>query len=291
MLIGVATPGDLIKDSIRTPFNIGHRIDLTDFTIDEVVPLASHLPVSPAIGREVLQSDSPVDRWASVPDAPRGPLAGRGAGVEMDAGRGRPTGPHLFFRARRGQRQQPAVRPRHAHEEGVRPRSGAGHVWRRPQRPAACRIGSSIRSILAEAVGHRAAPRGRAVVRNPIYERVFDERWTRGSPAPERELAPTPDADRTVLLILTVLVTIPLAIYAWRQKTQAELQAREARVQRDTAERQRALAEETLRKRTQDLETAQQAVEKLKPFDPASAAIVGGRSRRHGRTCSRTSRS
>ena len=46
-------------------------------------------------------------------------------------------------------------------------------------------------------------------------------------------------------------------------------------MQRDAAERQRALAEETLRKRTQDLETAQQAVEKLKPFDPASAAIVG----------------
>ena len=31
-----------------------------------------------------------------------------------------------------------------------------------------------------------------------------------------------------MLLVLIVLVTIPLAIYAWRQKTEAEYQAREA---------------------------------------------------------------
>jgi hypothetical protein len=32
VLIGVATPNDLIKDAARTPFNIGRRIELTDFT-------------------------------------------------------------------------------------------------------------------------------------------------------------------------------------------------------------------------------------------------------------------
>ena len=35
VLIGVATPNDLIKDSARTPFNIGRRIELTDFTTQE----------------------------------------------------------------------------------------------------------------------------------------------------------------------------------------------------------------------------------------------------------------
>jgi hypothetical protein len=29
VLIGVATPNDLIKDAARTPFNIGRRIELT----------------------------------------------------------------------------------------------------------------------------------------------------------------------------------------------------------------------------------------------------------------------
>ena len=34
-LLGVATPADLIRDARTTPFNIGHRIELTDFTQQE----------------------------------------------------------------------------------------------------------------------------------------------------------------------------------------------------------------------------------------------------------------
>ncbi len=48
VMIGVATPGDLIADSKRTPFNIGRRVDLTDFTPAEATPLAGEL------GAEVL---------------------------------------------------------------------------------------------------------------------------------------------------------------------------------------------------------------------------------------------
>ncbi|MDZ7954554.1 AAA-like domain-containing protein [Nostoc sp. DedQUE09] len=43
VLIGVATPGDLIRDAKRTPFNIGQRVDLTDFTFEEALPLANGL--------------------------------------------------------------------------------------------------------------------------------------------------------------------------------------------------------------------------------------------------------
>src|SRR2546426_779904 len=39
-LLGVATPSDLIRDTRVTPFNIGQRIELTDFTAGEAVPLA-----------------------------------------------------------------------------------------------------------------------------------------------------------------------------------------------------------------------------------------------------------
>ncbi|HLK60414.1 MAG TPA: AAA-like domain-containing protein [Chthonomonadaceae bacterium] len=39
-LLGVATPGDLIHNPKLTPFNIGRRIDLRDFTAQEAVPLA-----------------------------------------------------------------------------------------------------------------------------------------------------------------------------------------------------------------------------------------------------------
>lgn len=54
VLVGVATPGDLISDSRRTPFNIGRRVDLTDFTFEEALPLANGLKLPPEEARLVL---------------------------------------------------------------------------------------------------------------------------------------------------------------------------------------------------------------------------------------------
>ena len=48
-LLGVAVPSDLIRNAQTTPFNIGERIYLRDFTLDEVRSLAKGLP-----GREQL---------------------------------------------------------------------------------------------------------------------------------------------------------------------------------------------------------------------------------------------
>jgi AAA-like domain/PEGA domain len=42
-LMGVATPSDLIRDTRTTPFNVGRRIELTDFSAGEAVPLAQGL--------------------------------------------------------------------------------------------------------------------------------------------------------------------------------------------------------------------------------------------------------
>ncbi len=56
VLMGVATPGDLIRDAKRTPFNIGQRVDLTDFTFEEALPLAE--------GLEQVTDDAPkLLRW------------------------------------------------------------------------------------------------------------------------------------------------------------------------------------------------------------------------------------
>src|SRR6266487_1418955 len=44
-LLGVATPSDLIRDTRMTPFNIGRRIELTDFTEAEARVLATGLEV------------------------------------------------------------------------------------------------------------------------------------------------------------------------------------------------------------------------------------------------------
>jgi hypothetical protein len=50
-LLGVASPTDLIRDTRMTPFNIGRRIELTDFTESEASVLA--------VGLEVGDADTP----------------------------------------------------------------------------------------------------------------------------------------------------------------------------------------------------------------------------------------
>jgi WD40 repeat protein len=55
VLLGVARPADLIKDVHRTPFNIGTRIELTDFTSEEAQPLAAGLGDDPGIRDAALQ--------------------------------------------------------------------------------------------------------------------------------------------------------------------------------------------------------------------------------------------
>ncbi|MGB6431656.1 MAG: AAA-like domain-containing protein [Candidatus Acidiferrales bacterium] len=54
-LIGVATPSDLIQDARTTPFNVGVRIDLADFTEAEAETLLPGLGRPEKIGRLLLQ--------------------------------------------------------------------------------------------------------------------------------------------------------------------------------------------------------------------------------------------
>ncbi len=55
VLLGVATPGELIQDLSRTPFNIGQRIELNDFTLTEAMHLAAGLGIFPANQLDVLR--------------------------------------------------------------------------------------------------------------------------------------------------------------------------------------------------------------------------------------------
>jgi hypothetical protein len=55
VLIGVAVPGDLITDPQRTPFNVGRRVDLTDFTYTEAKPLADGFELPEEEANQVLR--------------------------------------------------------------------------------------------------------------------------------------------------------------------------------------------------------------------------------------------
>ena len=61
-LLGVATPSDLIRDARLTPFNIGQRIELSDFTDREVAPLEQGLNADGRRGHKLLRR---VFHWTS----------------------------------------------------------------------------------------------------------------------------------------------------------------------------------------------------------------------------------
>ncbi len=58
-IVGVATPSDLIRDVRITPFNVGRRIDLTDFTLAESMTLTTGFVEA---GRTPNQSEALVRR-------------------------------------------------------------------------------------------------------------------------------------------------------------------------------------------------------------------------------------
>ena len=53
-LLGVAAPSDLIRDTRMTPFNIGRRIELDDFTENEAVPLTKGLDTDEPTAQSLL---------------------------------------------------------------------------------------------------------------------------------------------------------------------------------------------------------------------------------------------
>jgi len=53
-LLGVATPSDLIRDTRTTPFNVGRRIELTDFNVEEASPLAFGMGRDATVGQKLL---------------------------------------------------------------------------------------------------------------------------------------------------------------------------------------------------------------------------------------------
>jgi AAA-like domain len=76
-LLGVASPSDLIRDTRLTPFNIGRRIELTDFTEAEAAPLAEGLtspPRGPAPGAETAENLRGLESAAPPP-----PRSGEGS--------------------------------------------------------------------------------------------------------------------------------------------------------------------------------------------------------------------
>ncbi|MFO1496878.1 MAG: AAA-like domain-containing protein [Verrucomicrobiota bacterium] len=192
-LLGVATPSDLIRDPRTTPFNIGRRIDLTDFSPAEAAALVEGWDRGP---RSPVQTMALLDRvlfW---------------------------TGGHPYLTQRLSQAiashpesTEPAAVDRLCEELFFSPRAREQednllYVRERLLR-AECKVSDVLRlyqrvwsgEAVADKEGNRPldtlrlagvvrVDQGTLAVRNRIYQRVFDGTWLNGHLPPTRATEP-----------------------------------------------------------------------------------------------------
>ena len=175
-LLGVATPSDLIQDTRTTPFNIGRRIELSDFTPAEAAPLAPGLGGDEQTAKRLLAR---VLYWTGghpyltqrLCQAVAEPAVGDVAGVDRlcDA---------LFLSRRARERDDNLLFVRERLLRGGADRAALLDAYarlRRGRRVADDETDPLVRALRLSGIAR--AERGRLRVRNRIYERVFDLAW------------------------------------------------------------------------------------------------------------------
>lgn len=247
VLIGVATPGDLIRDPQRTPFNIGQRVELTDWTFEEALPLAAGLGLSDDKAKECL---SWVLKWTGghpylTQRLCRAMIEQRQqTWTEADVDR---LVSSTFF----GERSEQDNNLQFVRDMLTKRAPNLTVVLatyrdiRKAQKPIYDEEQSLIKSHLKlSGVVHREQNTLR--IRNPIYAEVFDSRWV-------KEHLPinwTKRLQRAAIALVATLLVIsaPLALYAMNRARAAERQRSRAdenaqKVQNALTELQVALAE------------------------------------------------
>ena len=181
VLLGVASPSSLIKDVERTPFNIGHRIELTDFTPAEAGLLARGFPGDPARRGRLLER---ILYWTGGHPYLTQSLC------HLVAGDPHPGRPEEVVDAlvRRHYLSTDALREehnlRHVRDRLLRPQVDTRRLlrlYRRVRRGG--RVADDPLSVhqteLKLAGLLKVGPAGQLVVRNRIYREAFSARWIR----------------------------------------------------------------------------------------------------------------
>jgi hypothetical protein len=235
-LLGVASPSDLIRDTRTTPFNIGQRIELHDFTEAEAMSLAQGLRRGGQEGAELLKR---VLHWTGGHPYLTQRLCQAVAEADPQSAIRNPQlvdrlCEELFFARRAKERDDNLlfVRERMLRSEvdvaGLL--SLYGQVHRGKQ------VGDDetnpLVSILRLA-GIARVEDGRLRVRNRIYARVFDREWVKAN-MPDAEVRRQRAAYQRGILrasavaaVIIVLIA-SLAFIATKQRNRAEREARRA---------------------------------------------------------------
>lgn len=265
VLIGVATPSELIADEKRTPFNIGKLVELKDFTTSEAMPLATGLGLPDAEAQQVLQwilnwtnghpyltqrvCEAVVQRhqpaWS---EAAINNLIG-----ELFLGKQRERDNNLQFVQSMLTRRAPDIYQVLTTYKDVLLK----------KRLISDKDLSDINSHL-KLSGVVDGKEGYLKPKNLIYEKVFDRKWIDSNLPKNWQKKARFFAISFGITFLFLL--LPVSIFADYQRREAVLQRRIAEEQRQIAEQQRRIAEE----QRQIAERERETIERL---------LLGGTSR------------
>lgn len=187
VLLGVASPSELIKDSRHSPFNIGHRIELTDFTFGEARVLARGLSDDGEIAEGLLRR---VLYWtgghpyltqrlcASVAEARhKGPDEGL---IDDQVAT-------LFFSGDEAWQDSnlDQVRRRMTEDTENSPALLALYARVRSGQPIADNPRSRVQAALRLSGVVKRSSQGLLVPRNEVYRRIFNLEWAREAQSSE----------------------------------------------------------------------------------------------------------
>jgi WD40 repeat protein len=229
-LLGVATPSDLIRDTRTTPFNIGQRIELNDFTETEARPLAQGLNRDPQTNELFLKR---VLYWTNGHPYLTQHLCqtiaeNRQVKTENDVDR---LCQELFLSARARERDDNLlfVRERLLRSKEVE-LAALLELFGRIHRQSAVQYDENNRlfSVL-QLSGITRVDHGALVVRNRIYAKAFNQEWIKSNrpdaEARRQRAAFRRGAVRTGIIALIISAAISLlAVYAFQQRNRASEQ-------------------------------------------------------------------
>ncbi len=201
-LLGVASPSDLIRDTRTTPFNIGRRIELNDFTPEEAAPLARGLQMDQSaisvceatelLSRILYWTDGHPYLTQKLCRVTAEALQGKGSSAGITKTRGAALADELcaglFFSHRARERDDNLVFVRERLLRNDADRADLLdfylRVWRGRQV-----VDDELDPLvsLLRLSGIVRVAEGRLLERNRIYKRVFDAEWVRAN-LPEAEL-------------------------------------------------------------------------------------------------------
>jgi tetratricopeptide (TPR) repeat protein len=260
-LLGVATPNDLVRDARTTPFNIGTRIELRDFTMSDAEPLMRGFPLRQTSSRkmDIASTQKLLERvlyWtgghpyltqrlcraiAEDPNAATAADVDRHCEDLFLSNRARETDDNLLF-VRRGLLQSDADL------------ASLLHLYQKvqEQKQIPDDEANPLVSVL-KLSGVVGVESGQLKVRNRIYAHVFDRNWiTENMPGSElrrQREAYRRGVLRTVALASLVVAGVGgLAYYGFANARQARLLAVESEARRREADRYAALAMQQMKK-------------------------------------------